>query len=85
MIRTLIVLGMLLLTTEATKVGEPLPEKTDLFQANTGGYAHYCILGLVVTERGTLLAYSEARKSTRSDWGTIDILMRRSTDGGKTP
>jgi sialidase-1 len=30
-----------------------------------------------------VLAYCEARK-TNSDWATIDILMRRSTDGGKT-
>ncbi len=59
-------------------------EKTDLFVANTGGYAHYRIPGLVVTPRGTLLAYCEARKSTRGDWGTIDIMLRRSTDGGKT-
>jgi Neuraminidase (sialidase) len=84
MIRTLIVLGMLSFMTGVTRAGEPLLEKTDLFEANTGGYAHYRIPGLVVTKGGTLLAYCEARKSTRSDWGTIDILMRRSTDGGKT-
>ena len=31
-----------------------------------------------------MLAYCEARKSDRGDWGPIDVLMRRSTDGGKT-
>jgi len=31
-----------------------------------------------------VLAYCEARKSDKGDWGTIDILLRRSTDGGKT-
>ena len=64
--------------------GRPLLVEGDLFQADHGGYAHYRIPGLVVTARGTLLAYCEARKSTRGDWGTIDILMRRSTDGGRS-
>jgi Neuraminidase (sialidase) len=64
--------------------GEPFLEKADLFEANAGGYAHYRIPGLVVTAKGTLLAYCEARKSTKGDWGTIDILMRRSTDGGRS-
>jgi sialidase-1 len=61
-----------------------IPERTDLFEANMGGYAHYRIPGLVLTTRGTLLAYCEARKSPKGDWGTIDILMCRSTDGGRT-
>jgi hypothetical protein len=83
-LRTLTVLAALYAATAATEGGEPSLEKTDLFEADTGGYSHYRIPGLVVTRRGTLLAYCEARKSTRGDWGTIDILMRRSTDGGKS-
>jgi len=59
-------------------------EKIDLFEAGTNGYAVYRIPGLVVTPKGTVLAYAEARKSERGDWGTIDIMLRRSTDGGKT-
>lgn len=58
------------------------PEKIDVFQADTGGYKIYRIPGVVVTKAGTVLAYCEARK-TNSDWATIDILLRRSTDGGK--
>src|SRR3954465_9169268 len=84
MVRTLLALGTFLATTAATRAGGAPPEKTDLFEANTGGYAHYRIPGLVVTKRGTLLAYCEARKSTKGDWGAIDVLMRRSTDGGTT-
>jgi len=63
---------------------EPFLEKTDLFEAGKGGYALYRIPGIVVTSKGTLLAYCEARKNERGDWGHIDILLRRSTDGGKT-
>jgi Neuraminidase (sialidase) len=84
MIRPLILLGMVLFATDATRAGEPLLEKTDLFEANTGGYASYRIPGLIATRKGTLLAYCEARKSNKGDWGTIEILLRRSTDGGRT-
>ncbi|MGD8499908.1 MAG: sialidase family protein [Phycisphaerales bacterium] len=59
-------------------------KKTNLFEAGTAGYATYRIPGMVVTSRGTLLAYCEARKSLQGDWGTIDIMMRRSVDGGRT-
>lgn len=59
-------------------------EKIDLFEAGQGGYALYRIPGIVVTAKGTALAYCEARKSDRGDWGPIDILMRRSEDGGRT-
>lgn len=57
--------------------------KTVLFTAREGGYHHYRIPGIIATSKGTLLAYCEARK-TSGDWADIDILMRRSTDGGKT-
>jgi len=63
---------------------EPFIEKTNLFEAGKEGYKLYRIPGIVVTKSGAVLAYCEARKSARGDWGPIDILMRRSTDGGKT-
>lgn len=63
---------------------EPKLEQFDVFQAGQGGYELYRIPGIVATPNGTLLAYCEARKSARADWGHIDILLRRSTDGGKT-
>lgn len=63
---------------------ETEPVTTELFHANTGGYAQYRIPGLVVTTKGTLLAYCEARRGITSDWVGIDVLLRRSTDGGRT-
>jgi len=58
-------------------------ERVDVYQGGKEGYAFYRIPGLVITKKGTILAYCEARRSS-SDWGAIDIMLRRSTDGGKT-
>src|SRR5947209_5108774 len=58
-------------------------EKADLFEAGKNGYALYHIPGVVVTAKGTVLAWCEARRKG-SDWDAIDILLRRSTDEGKT-
>src|SRR5204863_9105632 len=79
---------MLLLLLAVSLVGpartaEPLLERIDVFEGGKEGYAFYRIPGLVVTSKGTVLAYCEARRSS-SDWSAIDIMMRRSTDGGKT-
>jgi sialidase-1 len=59
-------------------------EKTDLFVAGEGGYAAYRIPGIVALGEHTVLAYCEARKNNSADWGEIDVLLRRSTDGGRT-
>ena len=62
----------------------PAIVETALFQAGEGGYAHYRIPAVVATPSGAVLVFTEARKSTGGDWGVIDILMRRSLDGGRT-
>jgi sialidase-1 len=62
----------------------PRLEKTDLFEAGRDGYALYRIPGIVATPAGTLLAYCEARRTGKSDWDTIDVMLCRSTDGGRT-
>ena len=56
-------------------------EKTDLFISGEGGYKLYRIPGIVATPAGTVLAYCEARRGDSGDWGTIDVMLRRSTDG----
>ena len=73
-------------TTVASMAAGPQtePKRIDLFTAGTGGYELYRIPGLVVTTKGTILAYAEGRRTGRGDWGAIDIMLRRSQDGGKT-
>lgn len=68
----------------ALRAAAPLLEKQNLFEEKTDGFVSYRIPGLVVTARGTVLAYCEARKNSGADWGEIEIHLRRSTDGGKT-
>jgi sialidase-1 len=54
------------------------------YLANTGGYTAYRIPVLTVAPDGSLLAFAEGRKNSTSDFGEIDIVCRRSTDGGAT-
>ena len=63
---------------------QPILEKNTVFAANTDGIRLYRIPGVVVTTKGTVLAYCEARKNNSSDWGEIEVHLRRSIDGGKT-
>ncbi len=76
-------LASLLLLCGSLSAAEPFIEKQDLFTADTGGYKLYHIPGIVVTANGTVLAWCEARQNS-ADWGQIAILLRRSTDEGKT-
>ncbi|MGI5193621.1 exo-alpha-sialidase [Streptomyces sp. CA-288835] len=48
------------------------------------GYACYRIPAIVKTTQGTLLAFAEGRVNDCSDAGDIDIVLKRSTDGGRT-
>ncbi|MET7455340.1 sialidase family protein [Streptomyces sp. NPDC005574] len=48
------------------------------------GYATYRIPAAVTTRRGTLLAFAEGRRHGAGDTGDIDVVLRRSTDGGCT-
>jgi len=78
-------LAAILILVSSLAIGaDPLLDKVDIFKAGEGGYKLYRIPGIVVTAKGTVLAYCEARKSDSGDWGPIDIMLRRSTDGGKT-
>jgi len=63
---------------------EPFLEKADLFENGKGGYVVHHLPGVAVTAKGSVLAWCEARKKSGGDWDAIDILLRRSTDKGKT-
>jgi sialidase-1 len=62
---------------------EPI-ERSDVFLAKTEGYHSFRIPALLATRTGTLLAFCEGRKNNRNDAGDIDLVLRRSTDGGRT-
>src|SRR6267142_15157 len=61
-----------------------LPLFTDVFVSGTDGYHTYRIPAIIVTSNGTVLAFCEGRKNSRSDTGKIDLLLKRSSDNGKT-
>jgi len=63
--------------------GEPAPQFTDVFTSGAEGYHTFRIPSVVVTQGGTVLAFCEGRAS-RADHSQNDIVLKRSTDGGKT-
>ncbi|MBI5397370.1 MAG: exo-alpha-sialidase [Verrucomicrobia bacterium] len=78
------ILLALLLSLSAASAAPPFIEKLDLFESGKDDYALYRIPGVVVAKKGAVLAWCEARKTGKGDWGLIDIMMRRSNDGGRT-
>ena len=60
------------------------PAQIPVFVSGEGGYDTYRIPALAITANGTLLAFCEGRKGSSADYGDIDLLLRRSTDNGKT-
>lgn len=60
------------------------PLETDVYVSGADGYHTYRIPAIVKSRAGTLLAFAEGRKTGRGDAGNIDLLVKRSTDGGKT-
>ena len=79
--------ALLLAPPAALPAAEPFLEKQDLFTAGEDpAYQLYHIPGVLVTAKGTVLAWCEARRHAAgvSDWDDIRILLRRSTDDGKS-
>jgi sialidase-1 len=58
--------------------------QVDLFSSGADGYHTYRIPALAVTKSGALLAFAEGRKEGAGDVGDVDMLLRRSLDGGRT-
>jgi len=64
------------------------PVQVDVFVSGTQGYHTFRIPAIETAPDGSLLAFAEARKYNADDPGygkqDIDLVYRRSTDGGKT-
>ncbi len=59
-------------------------EKTVVFKSGDDGYHTYRIPAIVRATNGDLLAFAEARKNDPGDHGDIDIVLKRSSDDGRT-
>jgi sialidase-1 len=63
----------------------PLFEQQIIFKAaQDPGYACFRIPAIVKTDDGTLLAFAEGRVLNCGDASDIDIVLKRSTDGGRS-
>jgi sialidase-1 len=62
----------------------PRADVTPLFVSGENGYGRYRIPSLYVTPKQTVLAFCEGRVKPAGLTGDIDIVLRRSTDGGRT-
>ena len=81
--RFLIGLLPFLITLDAGAAPPTRSEAVDLFVSGTDGYHTYRIPALIVTKRGTMLAFCEGRRNASHDTGEIDMLLKRSTNGGQ--
>ncbi|GAA1919199.1 hypothetical protein GCM10009837_50530 [Streptomyces durmitorensis] len=59
-------------------------ETTVPFRAGREGYASFRIPAVVLTGSGSLLAFCEGRVGSQDDFGNIDVVLKRSSDGGRT-
>ena len=59
-------------------------EMQQVFIAGTEGYACFRIPAIIKLKNNDLIAFAEGRKKGCSDTGDIDLVYKRSKDGGKT-
>ncbi len=74
----------LLVTLGAASAAVAAPEQINVYLSARDGYHTYRIPSLIVTAKGAVLAFCEGRKHNSGDMGHIDLLLKRSSDGGKT-
>ncbi|MFI7415498.1 exo-alpha-sialidase [Streptomyces sp. NPDC049627] len=77
-----------LLTTPLTTAGNASADtgctSSVPYVSGEGGYDTYRIPATITTPRGTVLVFAEGRHNSAGDTGDIDVVLRRSTDGGCT-
>lgn len=59
-------------------------QETVVFKSGTEGHKSYRIPAIVTLPAGELLAFAEGRVNNSADFGDINIVMKRSSDKGKT-
>lgn len=99
-LRSSLVITMMATPAAAVRAAEPtLPAATsesmilavtiDVHQADlpvfeSGEGVYYRLPSILVTREGTVLAACQERKRSRGDWAESALVLKRSTDGGKT-
>ena len=58
------------------------PRYTEVYTSGEKGYNTFRIPSVIGTARGTLLAFAEGRRDGAGDAGDIDLVLKRSEDGG---
>lgn len=60
------------------------PQHVTVFTSGRDDYHTFRIPAVIVSKKGTVLAFCEGRKDSRSDTGNIDLVLKRSFDHGVT-
>lgn len=77
-------LVLLMVGVVASAFAAPSIEQVDVFVSGQDGYHTYRIPAVIKAANGTLLAFCEGRKTGGGDSGNIDLLLKRSSDGGRS-
>lgn len=76
---------VVLLLCSLTKSNDLLAQQLNhIYKNDEEGYKCFRIPALITTAKGSLLAFAEGRKNNCGDAGDIDLVLKRSEDGGKT-
>lgn len=87
-IRSLFLIGLCFVFADASKgqaakfPAKTQPARTPVFVSGTDGYASYRIPAIIRAPNDQLLAFCEGRVNGSNDFGNIQIVMKRSSDGG---
>jgi len=63
---------------------DPFFDEKDIFTSGQEGYHTFRIPSLIVSTTGVILAFCEGRVESHSDYGNIDLVLKRSFDNGLT-
>jgi len=85
---SIVISGVLLLTTTraalADEPGQSLAVDSVPYVAGKEGYACFRCPTMAVSTKGTVLAFCEGRVNGHKDEDDMDVVLKRSTDGGRT-
>ncbi len=79
----MVVIAVLAISSMTCPAQDDISFREDVFVGGQDGYNTYRIPAMVISNQGTVLAFCEGRKMSASDSGDIDLLVKRSENGGK--